>query len=87
MAYLSIDYLIVYTFLAITLLIGLRAGKGVKDFREYAIANKVYGTFTLTLTFLATNIGGASLLDGTAGVFANGIARIIPELYKSFLSI
>jgi SSS family solute:Na+ symporter len=40
MNYLSVDYLIVYAFLALTLIIGLRAGRGIKDIREYAIANK-----------------------------------------------
>jgi SSS family solute:Na+ symporter len=47
MNYLSIDYLIVYAFLAITLFIGIRSGRGIKDIREYALANKVYGTLTL----------------------------------------
>jgi SSS family solute:Na+ symporter len=80
MQYLSIDYLIVYAFLAITLIIGLRAGRGIKDIREYAIANKMYGTVTLTLTFLATNIGGASIMQAAAGVFADGIIRSIAVL-------
>jgi SSS family solute:Na+ symporter len=80
MHYFSIDYLIVYAFLVITLVIGFQAGKGIKDIREYAIANKTYGTFTLTLTFLATNIAGASILDGSSGVFSDGVIRILPEL-------
>ena len=36
----SIDHLIIYAFLLITLVVGLRAGKGVKDIREYAIGDK-----------------------------------------------
>ncbi|OJW71510.1 MAG: hypothetical protein BGO68_04060 [Candidatus Amoebophilus sp. 36-38] len=80
MNYFSIDYLIVYAFLVITLIIGFKAGKGIKDIREYAIGNKTYGTLTLLLTFLATNISGASLIDGAGGVFSHGIIRIIPEI-------
>ena len=58
MNFFSIDHLIVYTFLAATLLIGLWAGRGIKNIREYAIANKMYGTGVLTITFLATYFGG-----------------------------
>jgi Na+/proline symporter len=63
--YFSIDYLIVYAFLAITLFIGLRTGRGVKDIRDYADANKMLGTGTLILTWLATDIAGGSVLGMT----------------------
>jgi Na+/proline symporter len=77
MQYLSIDYLIVYVFLAITLFIGLRAGRGVKDIRDYAIANKSFGTIALVLTYLATDIGGGSILGDTKEVFTNGIMMTV----------
>ena len=35
MSYLSVDYLIVDAFLRIPLVIGLQAGRGVKNIREY----------------------------------------------------
>ncbi len=73
MQYFGIDYLIVYAFLAITLYIGLRAGRGIKDIREYALANKSLGTGALVLTLIATNIAGASVINGTAIVFSSGI--------------
>lgn len=73
MQYFSIDYLIVYAFLAITLIIGLRAGRGVKDIREYAIANKSFGTGALLLSYLAANIASASVLNAASIVFSNGI--------------
>ena len=38
---LSLDGLIVAAFLLITLVVGLRAGRGIKDIREYAIANRI----------------------------------------------
>src|SRR5690606_26315403 len=75
MQYLTIDYIIVYAFLAITLFIGFQAGKGIKDIQEYAIANKIYGTITLTLTSLATNIGAGSVMEASAEVFSGGIIR------------
>ncbi|MEL6413061.1 MAG: hypothetical protein AAFQ08_02975, partial [Bacteroidota bacterium] len=80
MDYFSIDYLIVYAFLIITLIIGLRAGRGIKDIREYAIANKRYGTGALILTFLATNIDGASVIDTAEQVFTDGIIPVFSLL-------
>ena len=35
----------------------MQAGKGVKDLRDYAIANKSYSTGILVMTFLATYYG------------------------------
>jgi len=77
---LEVDCLIVYAFLLITLVIGLRAGRGVKDIRGYAIANKTYGTGVLVLSFLATNIGGGSVMSGSREVFANGIIMTVASL-------
>ncbi|MEM7055480.1 MAG: HD domain-containing protein [Bacteroidota bacterium] len=73
MNYLSIDYLIIGAFLLITLIIGLWAGRGIKDIREYAIANKQFGTAALIATFLATDIAGESVLDLTGEVGKTGI--------------
>ncbi|MEM9416809.1 MAG: HD domain-containing protein [Bacteroidota bacterium] len=72
----SVDSLIVVASLLITLIIGLRAGSNIKDIREYAIANKMFGTGVLLFTFLATNIGGASTLGTASDVFADGVSII-----------
>jgi solute:Na+ symporter, SSS family len=77
MHYFSLDYLIVYAFLLITLIIGLRAGRGIKDMREYALANKSFGTVALVLTFLATDIAGVSVVDGVARIFSEGIIYVV----------
>ena len=69
----TLVYLIVAAFLAITLLIGLRAGRGIKTLKEYAVANKTYGTVALVLTYLATEIGGGSILGDVKEVFTQGI--------------
>jgi len=66
MPYLNADYLIVYAFLLMTLIIGLRVDRGIKDIRAYAPADKQFGTITLTLTYLATMIGGAVAVHGGA---------------------
>ncbi|MEL6152629.1 MAG: hypothetical protein AAFQ78_01240, partial [Bacteroidota bacterium] len=73
MDYFSIDYLIVYAFLIITLIIGLRAGRGIKDIREYALANRGYSTGALVLTKLATTIGGAATIIASAEAYSHGV--------------
>ena len=77
MHYLSIDHIVVYVFLLVTLVVGLLAGRAIKDIEEYAIANRVYGTGVLTITFLATFIGGSTIIGTTGNVFRDGILPII----------
>lgn len=69
----TLDLLIVAAFLIITLIIGFRAGRGIKDIREYAVANKQFGATALLLTYLATNIAGASVFNMTALISQNGV--------------
>ena len=91
MHYFSLDHLIVYAFLLITLVIGLRASRGIKSVREYAVANKSFGTLALVLTYLATNIAGASIFNITGIIFDDGaiitaalLALLFTFLFLSF---
>jgi len=73
MTYLSTDFLIVYAFLLVTLIVGWWAGRGVKNIREYAIGKGSFGTAALVLTFLATEVGGQGAINlageiGTIGI-------------------
>ncbi|XWN35112.1 MAG: HD domain-containing protein [Roseivirga sp.] len=80
MNYLSTDHLIVYAFLLITLAIGLWAGRGIKDIREYAIANKQFGVEALTLTLLATIVGGSMAINRPGNVSSIGIIASVAAL-------
>jgi SSS family solute:Na+ symporter len=80
MSHLSIDALIVYAFLLITLLVGLWAGRGIKDIREYALANKMYGTGVLTITLLATYITGSQGIGYVGYVFDDGLLPVFSIL-------
>jgi len=73
----NIDLIVVYAFLLITLVVGLWIGKDVKNIREYAIANRMYGTGALTITFLATLIGSSTVMGVAANVFTDGIVAMI----------
>ena len=77
MKYLSIDHLIVYASILLTLIVGLRAGRGIKTIREYAVANKMFGTTSLVFTYLATNLAGASIINTTSTIFLDGVIMTI----------
>ena len=79
---MNIDLIIVGAFLLITLATGLYAGRGIKDIREYAIANKAYGTATIILTVSATYIGGSVLIGGVKNVFSDGIIVTAAALFS-----
>ncbi len=82
---LDIDGLIIGAFLLLTLVIGLRAGRGVKDMREYVLANRSFGSIALAITYLATNIAGASIFHTVAMVFADGAIRVFALLALFFV--
>jgi solute:Na+ symporter, SSS family len=70
------DYQTVYfleAFLIMILSLGLYAGRNIQSFREYVLADKIYGTGLLFFTFMATHIGGANVLEVPAIVFTDGI--------------
>ena len=77
MAPINLDHLIVGAFLLVTFYIGWRSGRGIKNIRSYAIADKIYGTGALVLTYMATTFAGASLINGVAQVFSNGIIMTV----------
>jgi len=81
MNYFSIDAIIVYAFLLLTLLIGLWVGRNVKTMKEYAIANKTYGAGVLTMTMLATFITGSQAIGYVGYVFDDGIVPIISTIF------
>ena len=80
MNYLNTDSIIVYAFLLITLLVGLWAGRGIKDIKEYAIANRIYGTGILTITLLATYVEAWNMIGFPGDIFADGLIQIIPTV-------
>lgn len=82
-----IDQIIVLLFLIATLIIGLIAGKDIKDTADYSIANKTYGTPVLVLTLIATMIGGGSTAGATAQVFTDGLLYAIALGVGWFVSL
>ncbi|MCG8340106.1 MAG: hypothetical protein MI674_02370, partial [Cytophagales bacterium] len=71
--FFTLDHWVVYIFLAIIAGVGWYVGRKNKDITEYAIANKMFGTLVLTITLLATYVGGARTVGQTANLFSDGI--------------
>ncbi len=70
---LNITCLILGSFLLITLILGLYAGRKVTTLKEYVVGSGRFGTFTLVLTLLATWIGGSSIVGSPGEVYKVGI--------------
>jgi Na+/proline symporter len=73
MQYFGIDYLIVYAFLIITLIIGFRSGKNIKDVQDYVLANRTFGKWAILLCCLATAKGGGAVIGAAAKSYSEGI--------------
>ncbi|MCG8340108.1 MAG: hypothetical protein MI674_02380 [Cytophagales bacterium] len=86
MKYLSLDHCVVYIFLLLIAIVGWYVGRKNKDITEYAIANKMFGTLVLTITLLATYVGGARTVGQAANVFSDGII-IIGVAVGSFIPL
>jgi solute:Na+ symporter, SSS family len=68
-----IDSIIIASYLAFTLFIGIYAGRGVKTMRDFAIASKTYSTPIMVATITATLIGGESILGISEEMYKYGI--------------
>lgn len=70
-------------FFVINLIVGLWAGRNVKDIKDYALANKSYGTGPLVMTYLATVIGGAWVFVRPEEIFKYGIGSTYVVIFWS----
>lgn len=77
----SIPLVMVGGFLLLTLVVGLCASSQATTFRAYAVDNKRYSTALLTITLLATSIGGVSLLTNVIRVYHHGLHWMIHMLF------
>ncbi|MEM7495134.1 MAG: sodium:solute symporter family protein, partial [Myxococcota bacterium] len=87
----TLDTAIVAAYLLITLIIGLRAGRGIKTMQDYVIGTsgvKTYGTPVLVAALIATQIGGGSTVGLSEKIFTTGLIWLfisIGEGLRQFL--
>lgn len=77
MDYFKLNLVIVGLFLLISLIVGFLAGRKVTTIRDYALANKSYGTGPLVMTYLATFIGGYWVFGRPKEIAEYGIGVVI----------
>jgi Na+/proline symporter len=68
---------IVGLFLLINLIIGLWAGRNVKDVKDYAIGNKKWSVGALVMTYLATAFGGGFMFSDSKSFYNYGIGPLL----------
>ncbi|MBN2752161.1 MAG: sodium:solute symporter family protein [Rhodospirillaceae bacterium] len=69
--------MIVAVYLAVVLLIGVWAGRGVKTLEDYATAGKTFGMMAIFATLSASFIGGGFSMGNAEKVFLVGVSNIV----------
>jgi SSS family solute:Na+ symporter len=76
---INIETISVISYLLLTLILGLKSGRKVKNFKEYAIGDRNLPTVVIGMTISATLIGGGSSLGTSTEVFKYGIIVMVAK--------
>lgn len=76
---MNIDLVIVASFLAFNLIFGILSGAKIKNLKEYTIGNRNISDVVLSITIMATLIGGGSSLGTSTEVYKFGIIVIFAK--------
>jgi len=80
----QLNQIAVALFLLINLIIGLRAGRGIKTMRDYALANRSLGGGVLVMTLIATLIQANTI--GIKHAYARGVISLLATFLLSLMS-
>lgn len=69
--------IIIIVYLGVVLVVGLLAGRGIKSMKDYAVADKSFGSMVIFATLSASFIGGGFSMGNAEKVFLIGIANIV----------
>ena len=78
--YFSLDHILVYLFLLVTLVVGWYVGRKNKTIADYALGGRMFSISVLVMTFVATMLGGATTIGLSSRVFADGIIMFVAAL-------
>ncbi len=68
-----LDLIIIFAYLAITLIVGIRAGKNTITMTEFSVAKRNYNTTVMVATTCATLVASEDVMYGAQRVFEIGI--------------
>ena len=81
-----IDQIIIVVYLLLTLVLGMWAGRNVKDVSDFSIASKSYNTPIITATLLATMIGGGHTIGIAARTYDVGIIYVVATFFGAIFT-
>ena len=74
---MTLDHIIIITYLAMILLLGVWSGRGMKTLKDFSVSHRSYGSFVIFATLSASFIGGGFSTGNATDVFTFGIASIV----------
>lgn len=83
----NIDATIFIGFLALNLLFGLMASKGVSTMRSYSIGDKNFSTATIASTIVATWVGGDFFVTSITETYMQGLGFVVAVTLGDLLNL
>ncbi|MDF2966002.1 MAG: sodium:solute symporter family protein [Rickettsiaceae bacterium] len=74
------DLIIILSYLAFTLALGIWYGFNVKTLREFAVGDKRFTVLVVVATIVATWVDGGSVIAPTGNAYRYGIIALFPQL-------
>ena len=81
---MSIDLVIVVSYLVMTLVVGVLAGRKVKSMKDFSISSKIFPTSVLVSTIFATWMGGDDLIGVSERIYSVGLAFFLIQCGQTF---
>lgn len=81
----TLNLYIVGGFLLLNLIIGLWAGRGIKDIRDYAVGKRMYGVGVITITFLATYFEGDNIFNAQRSILSHGLIAGLGLIFSAIM--
>lgn len=75
-----VDISIIVVFLMAALWVGLKSGKKIKTFENYAIGNRRFSDFAICCTVAASIIGGSTTMGGVGKTYEIGITQFLAQV-------
>lgn len=73
----TIDTMVIASYLLITIIVGILAGRDVKTVSDFAVGKRDFLTVTLVMTIFATYVDGEMILSDVAQINQNGISYTV----------
>jgi solute:Na+ symporter, SSS family len=74
---MSLETIAIGVFIIACLVIGLIAGKDVKDLKGFSLSRRTFNSFALTATIVASFLGGGTIVGSAEKSFTTGIGYLV----------